>query len=93
LIYNGINSRLRAVMRLIETSFDMSAAMNLRIYAPEAVTAFASRAARIISAFSRVIVHRRPGAAGAALSNPVRGPYGAVAAERHLRSGVKQRSA
>jgi SAM-dependent methyltransferase len=43
LIYNGINSRLRAVMRLIETSFDMGAAMNLRIYAPEAVTAFASR--------------------------------------------------
>jgi SAM-dependent methyltransferase len=51
LIYDGINSRMRAVMRLIETTFDRSAAVNLRIYAPEALTAFALRLRGIFPRF------------------------------------------
>ena len=51
LIHKGINSRMRAVLRLIEATFDLEAAPNLRIYAPEAVTAFALRLRGIFPRF------------------------------------------
>ncbi len=43
LIYRGVNSRGRAVMRSIETTFAATGLFGLRIYAPEAVTQFALR--------------------------------------------------
>jgi len=43
LVYNGLNARARAVMRMIETQINMESWASLKIYAPEAITALALR--------------------------------------------------
>jgi len=42
-MFRGVNSRARAVLRAIETTCDVTNIYGLRIYAPEALTAFALR--------------------------------------------------
>ena len=51
LVYQGVNSRTRAVMHVVERTVDLSAAQQLRIYAPEAVTALALRLRGIFPRF------------------------------------------
>jgi ubiquinone/menaquinone biosynthesis C-methylase UbiE len=51
LVLDGINSRMRAVMRVIERTFSSDEYPGLRIYAPEAITAFALRMRGIFPRF------------------------------------------
>ena len=51
LVLDGINSRMRAVLRVIEKTFSPDEYPGLRIYAPEATTAFALRMRGIFPRF------------------------------------------